>query len=306
MELGLVIPQLEEYYQKGEFYKIIESLRKAKVREIEPHGSFLLGKPPQTLESLNKDLSQRKITISSVHAPFDEGKDLASPNFFIRKKTLNEHLEIIRRMSITKTKILTIHPGARPEKQSGNLPREKIFRRSLEVLLKNAENLKIKLAVENMLPGRPFDKIEAIKKMLDEFPSPFLGVCFDTGHANVTEGVPKIFDAVKDKIFDFHVHDNDGTKDMHLQPPYGNIDWAGFFALAEGINYQRPLMVESMPWEGRELEWMFEEIMMLKDNKILKENFPARHFLKCDKCNHFIYGSKSTPICYCSFSSQGT
>jgi len=310
MELGLVIPHLEKYYQKGDFYKIIDSLQKAQVCEIEPHGSFLLGKRPQTLARLNQDLSERNIIISSVHAPFDEGKDIASPNFFVRKRTINEHIEVMRRMIITKTEVLTIHPGARPKPlKEEEIPiREKIFRKSLETLLKNAEKLKIKLAVENMLPGRPFDKIDAIKKILNEFHSPFLGVCFDTGHANVTEGIPEIFGTIKDFIFDFHIHDNDGTKDMHLQPPYGNIDWAEFFTLAENINYKRPLMVESMPWQGREVEWMFKEIRMLKDKKILinphTKDFGvgARpHYLKCLKCNHFIYQTASSPICYCNF-----
>jgi len=307
MELGLVIPELEGYYRRGAFYQTIESLQKAQVREIEPHGSFLLGKTPQKLAQLNQELSERSIIISSVHAPFGEGKDLASPNAIIRKITLNQHIAVMRRMAITKTKILTIHPGARPEKESEIPLREKIFKKSLEVLLKNAENSQIKLAVENMLPARPFEKIETIKEMLDEFPSPFLGVCFDTGHANVTEGISKIFNTIKDKIFDFHVHDNDGTKDMHLQPPYGNIDWAEFLALAGNINYQRPLMVESLPWQGRELSWMFKEIRMLKDKKILinphTKDFGvgARpHYLKCAKCNHFIYGTQSNPICYCN------
>ncbi len=301
MELGLVIPQLEKFYLQGEFYKIIETLHKAQVQEIEPHGSFLLGKTPQKLAQLNQDLSDRNIIISSVHAPFGEGKDLASGNILIRKKTLNEHIEVMQRMAVTKTKILTIHPGSRPDKESEIPLKEKIFRKSLEVLIKNAENLQIKLAIENMLPARPFEKIETTKKLLDEFHSPFLGVCFDTGHANVGDGVSKTFNTIKDKIFDFHIHDNDGTKDMHLQPPYGNIDWTEFFALVESINYQRPLMVESMPWQGRKPEWMFEEIRMLRDNKRFKNTSPTNHFLKCSKCNHFIYGSESAPICYCNF-----
>jgi len=33
---------------------------------------------------------------------------------------------------------------------------------------------------------------------------------------------------LKEHIFNFHIHDNDGTRDMHLQPPYGSIDWEEF------------------------------------------------------------------------------
>ncbi len=300
MDLGLIIPELEEYYQKGEFYIKVEILREAEIHEIEAHASFLLNKKEKKLLELKEDLEKRSIVISSIHAPFGEDKDLSSSSFRIRKNTINLHLVVMRQMNIIKTQVLTIHPGSRVEKEADIPSREELFKKSLETLLKEAENLNIKLAVENMLPMHPAYKIETLKEILDEFSSPFLGTCFDTGHANVGKGVLKTFDVIKEKVFDFHVHDNDGTKDMHLQALYGNINWAEFFTAASSIEFKRPLMIESLPWQGRELSWMMKEVRMLKDNKMLRGEAPKEHFLRCTKCNHFIYGTKSNPICYCN------
>lgn len=300
MNLGLVIPELQNFYQRGEFYQIIETLQKAQIHAIEIHASFILDKKEKKILELNRALQDRNISIPSVHAPFWEDQDLSSPSLTIRKWTINQHIAVMKQMDILKIPVLTIHPGSRLEKETDRRLREEYFRKSLEIILKTAESLKIKLAVENMLPMRTGDKIETIREIIDGFSSPFLGVCFDTGHANVTGSVSKVFQVIKDKVFDFHVHDNDGTKDMHLQPAYGNIDWSEFFGLVEDIKYQRPLMIEALPWQGRELSWMFKEVKMLMDNRILTRNSPKKHFLRCNRCNHLIYDIESNPICYCS------
>ena len=311
MDLGLVIPELENFYQRGEFYLTIETLREAEVHAIEAHASFLLNKKEKKLLGLKEELQKRDIRISSVHAPFGEGSDLSSTGLIIRNRTINQHIAVMEKMNIIKTPVLTIHPGGRVEKEEDISLRGEIFKKSLEKLIPKAENLNIKLAVENMLPTHPAHKIETLKEILDEFPSPFLGVCFDTGHANVGKGVLEEFNVIKEKVSDCHVHDNDGTKDMHLQPPYGNINWTEFFVAVETSGFKKPLMIESLPWQGKELSWMMKEVRMLKDNKILRKEFPRtlnknkfgsgqEHFLRCTKCNHFIYGTESNPICYCN------
>ncbi len=45
-----------------------------------------------------------------------------------------------------------------------------------------------------------------------------LNVCFDTGHANMNEGVETAFRLLKSRIRSTHVHDNNGKDDSHLFP----------------------------------------------------------------------------------------
>ncbi len=53
-----------------------------------------------------------------------------------------------------------------------------------------------------------------------------VGVCFDSGHANLMEGVVPTLTELKPLIGSTHLHDNHGDKDAHLWPGDGTVDWA--------------------------------------------------------------------------------
>lgn len=62
-----------------------------------------------------------------------------------------------------------------------------------------------------------------------------MGVCWDTGHANLTGLCQSgALSVLRDRIEMMHLHDNDGKKDKHLLPmcPRGSIDWSD---VAEGM-----------------------------------------------------------------------
>jgi sugar phosphate isomerase/epimerase len=70
---------------------------------------------------------------------------------------------------------------------------------------------------------------------------------FDTGHANMNEGVAAAFDVMKEKIRSTHIHDNDGKQDAHLFPflaEGGTIDWKTTMSLFQGRAQQFPLVLE--------------------------------------------------------------
>jgi sugar phosphate isomerase/epimerase len=74
-----------------------------------------------------------------------------------------------------------------------------------------------------------------------------LGFCFDTGHANVSEGVEAAFLFMKKRIRSTHLHDNDGKSDSHQFPFFseaGTIDWASAMSLFRGREEQFPLLLE--------------------------------------------------------------
>jgi sugar phosphate isomerase/epimerase len=74
-----------------------------------------------------------------------------------------------------------------------------------------------------------------------------LNYVFDTGHANLAEGVEHSFQLMKEKIRSTHVHDNDGVSDLHLFPLVGEggtIDWANTMTLFHSCDNQFPLLLE--------------------------------------------------------------
>jgi sugar phosphate isomerase/epimerase len=74
-----------------------------------------------------------------------------------------------------------------------------------------------------------------------------LGFVFDTGHANIGNGIKPEFDIMKDRIRSTHVHDNDGKNDTHLFPLIsegGTIDWKETMTMLRSRDGQYPLLLE--------------------------------------------------------------
>ena len=85
-----------------------------------------------------------------------------------------------------------------------------------------------------------------------------LNFCFDTGHANMHEGVDTAFRLMKSRIRSTHVHDNDGKNDIHLFP-----------LVAEGGTIQWPRTMDLM----RTLDCPL--VLELKENPSLPNPFAA-------------------------------
>jgi sugar phosphate isomerase/epimerase len=52
-----------------------------------------------------------------------------------------------------------------------------------------------------------------------------LGVCLDTGHANLTGDIYSVIHKLSGHLRMVHAHDNRGDGDEHLAPGAGLIDW---------------------------------------------------------------------------------
>jgi sugar phosphate isomerase/epimerase len=74
-----------------------------------------------------------------------------------------------------------------------------------------------------------------------------MNFCFDTGHANIMEGVEEAFNTFQERIRSTHIHDNDGKADKHLFPLVaggGTIDWKRTMQLLASRSSQYPLLLE--------------------------------------------------------------
>lgn len=129
---------------------------------------------------------------------------------------------------------LVVHLGERTDTWS---------QRSIEYALTALEHLGafagplgVRILVENLLsePTTP----EHLMMILEMGHLNNVGICLDLGHANVTVGVDPAIAAMSKRIVSVHTHDNHGTKDEHLWPGDGTIDWT---ATVESIrNLQKP------------------------------------------------------------------
>lgn len=133
-----------------------------------------------------------------------------------------------------------VHPsrGDSPEQQLE--PRTDAFRRSLDTLTAQAEQLGIRLACENLQhkgEPRPLCRMEDLRRVIDEYP-PTVGICLDTGHAN-NNGLDPADEAriAGDRLIALHLQDTDALEDRHWPPGLGNINWRRVSAALTEIGF---------------------------------------------------------------------
>ncbi|MBO3842814.1 MAG: sugar phosphate isomerase/epimerase, partial [Candidatus Brockarchaeota archaeon] len=113
----------------------------------------------------------------------------------------------------------------------------------------------VKIAVENRLETSYSFLPKDLSDLIENVGSDNLGVCLDTGHANVNKlNISKMFESLREYLVATHVHDNDGSQDQHLPPLMGGIDWDEVVNALSRIGYNRPLILEIHEYGRLELD----------------------------------------------------
>jgi sugar phosphate isomerase/epimerase len=115
---------------------------------------------------------------------------------------------------------------------------------SLDELAVFAQQRGVEILLENIPNG--MSSAERLVNFLNETHVK-ANFCFDVGHAHMNEGVEAAFELMKDRIRSTHVHDNNGTDDVHLFPLLANggtVDWKKTMDLLRSDNGQFPLLLE--------------------------------------------------------------
>jgi sugar phosphate isomerase/epimerase len=102
--------------------------------------------------------------------------------------------------------------------------------KSFDDLRPYAEKNGIRICIENLSDSPESCQIEMFDRLFDRYSADFLGLCFDTGHGNITGGGDglAIVRRFRDRFFIPHIHDNHGTADSHQIPMTGTFNWEGF------------------------------------------------------------------------------
>lgn len=156
-------------------------------------------------------------------------------------------IELCQRMGI---EVGVIHPGGdRPatleEERTERARRVESFTR----LADHAARHDLSLAIENLcdapratrgaLGQRTYGAvIPELHELIDAVGAPNLGICYDTGHGNI-QGLD-MAEAVRQcgqRLIALHIQDSDGTRDQHLAPTRGTIDWERGIAALRDIEY---------------------------------------------------------------------
>jgi sugar phosphate isomerase/epimerase len=87
---------------------------------------------------------------------------------------------------------------------------------------------------------------ERLVRAVEELAHPGLGICLDTGHAQLWNycDVPRSVAACGTALRSCHVHDNLGSSDAHLVAGDGIVPWAAVLRGLADVAYRGPLVVE--------------------------------------------------------------
>lgn len=117
-------------------------------------------------------------------------------------------------------------------------------------LVKVAKQYGVVICLENM-PFLNFSisKPAEILSIVEEINDEHFQICLDTGHVNVFRDL-NIYEEVK-RIGKYlrvlHVHDNVSSKDIHLFPCFGSLDWKGFMQGLREVGFDGSFLIETTP-----------------------------------------------------------
>ncbi|MBO5051813.1 MAG: sugar phosphate isomerase/epimerase [Clostridia bacterium] len=117
----------------------------------------------------------------------------------------------------------------------------------LRAILPIAEEEGVTICIENMpMTALAISRTKRMYEFVQEINHPNLGMCLDTGHANVFgDDCGDMVRLIAPVLKVLHVHDNLGDKDAHLPPYQGTINWESFTAALRETGFNGVLSIEA-------------------------------------------------------------
>lgn len=143
---------------------------------------------------------------------------------------------------------------------------------SLDELQEDALNLGIRICIENLLETPAAEQYRQFDRLFERYESSTLGLCLDTGHANImlNQNCADFAKRYQDRLFAVHINDNlggpaDGVEgceslacrcDLHMIPGQGTIDWNSLTRILADSPYELPLVLELCCRDADEQQWL--------------------------------------------------
>lgn len=203
------------------------------------------------LEQFVARLASSGIRAHSVHMPFGPGCDISSLDDGTQERGVDALIDSIELASVIEAGVVVVHASdAITNGSNGRMERARGVLREMAAVAKESA---IVLAVENLPPGYLGHTPEQVMELLEGTDHGSIGVCFDSGHANLSGHFDEFADALLPYAVTTHIHDNDGVQDQHHFPGEGTIDWPKFASTYHKLGSHVGAMLECAPPNG--LAW---------------------------------------------------
>ncbi len=181
------------------------------------------------------------VTVSSLHLPFSQEKDLSLTDSAARRGVVAFQSELMKRGAAVGIPLFVIHPSSEPIEDGERAARMACAKESLATLAELAESLGVTLAVED-LPRTCLGNCSA--EMLELLSAhPALRSCLDTNHL-LGEDTAAYVRRVGDRIVTTHVSDYDFINERHWLPGEGKQDFLAILEALGEAGYEGPWLYE--------------------------------------------------------------
>ena len=207
----------------------------------------------EAVARLREWLIETRLELHSVHAPAFEGYrngrwigsfSNAAGDEARRRAALSEAEAALAIARHAPFRYLVVHLGMPVvEQMPPNDNQRDAARRSVEDLVAMADRVNVQVALE-VIPN-PLSSATSLCHLIEEeLDGVNVGVCLDYGHAHLMGDVGEAIETLSGHLWTTHVHDNAGTRDDHLVPYAGTIDWDAAMMGTQKIGYDGVLMLE--------------------------------------------------------------
>jgi len=237
------------WYEEADLVPYLPQLEAVGVRHLElrrlmPHVD---PSKPASVDRLEAALAAHGLRLHSLHMPRELIIAMSSFDDAVRRSAVLEARAVMETLKRLGGELLVTHAGGAPVESPTHRARLfEISRGSIQGLADCADELGVRLAVENTLPTTPCvgDRVLELVRLVEGIGADHVGYCLDTSHANIGEDVVAAVRLVGRRLFALHVSDNDGKTDLHALPFTGTINWPAFMAALHETGYAGLLTFE--------------------------------------------------------------
>lgn len=208
----------------------------------------------ETVAEIGELAKAQGLPIHQTHANTYSGKQWDDPNFPGHEFMLESCMRAVKATALVGGKWVVMHPM--------NLPNDPLYNREkardaairqLAPYIEEAKKLGVGIAVENMVDFRGYRRrycagdIYELIDLVDTVNDDSVGICLDTGHANLggIDSAAAIYEIGK-RLKATHINDNHGgSADEHLFPYFGNLDWQNISKALTDVGYDGDFAYEA-------------------------------------------------------------
>lgn len=201
---------------------------------------------PSEIEQIGRWLKQYGLALADLHGSQGQEKDWGAPEEYRRLAGVELVANRVEMTAALGGDAVVMHMQPEPLEPSLNAAYWVQVFKTFDALEPVCRRNRIRIAVENVGKAEPqcaycFD---TIARVFSRYGPDYVGLCYDCGHGNFAgDGLDRLAQH-KDRLAVLHLHDNDGTKDQHMLPFTGTVDWPRLARLIAESTYRKGVTLE--------------------------------------------------------------